>query len=121
MVVSDADGNMTKIEKPSTPISKRANIGLYDQPSRSTRASTGPFASLKNKGEDITDAFQNMIEHGAKIRVIDVEGWDDAGEQGTLLETNRAMLERAGHAGDPARRRQTRASSIRCTSRTMCT
>jgi len=30
VVVTDADGNMTKIvEKPDTPISKRANIGLY--------------------------------------------------------------------------------------------
>src|ERR1043165_1874359 len=30
VVVTDADGNMTRIvEKPSTPISKRANIGLY--------------------------------------------------------------------------------------------
>ena len=30
VVVTDKDGNMTKIvEKPSTPISKRANIGLY--------------------------------------------------------------------------------------------
>ena len=30
VVVTDEDGNMTKIvEKPTTPISKRANIGLY--------------------------------------------------------------------------------------------
>ena len=30
VVVTDEEGNMTKIvEKPSTPISKRANIGLY--------------------------------------------------------------------------------------------
>ena len=30
VVVTDKDGNMTKIvEKPKTPISKRANIGLY--------------------------------------------------------------------------------------------
>lgn len=42
-----------------------------------------------------------MIDKGAKIRVIDVEGWYDAGEQGTLLETNRAMLEK-GRARVPA-------------------
>ena len=35
-----------------------------------------------------------MIDHGAKIKVIDVEGWYDAGEQDTLLETNRTMLEK---------------------------
>jgi glucose-1-phosphate thymidylyltransferase len=35
-----------------------------------------------------------MIDKGAKIRVIDVEGWYDAGEVGTLLDTNRTMLEK---------------------------
>jgi glucose-1-phosphate thymidylyltransferase len=55
----------------------------------------------KNKGEYyLTDAFQYMIDHGAKIRVVDVHGWYDAGEQGTLLETNRTMLER-GRARRP--------------------
>jgi glucose-1-phosphate thymidylyltransferase len=43
-----------------------------------------------------------MIDHGAKIRVVDVHGWYDAGEQGTLLETNRTMLER-GRARRPAK------------------
>jgi glucose-1-phosphate thymidylyltransferase len=56
----------------------------------------------KNKGEYyLTDAFQYMIDHGAKIRVVDVHGWYDAGEQGTLLETNRMLLER-GRARRPA-------------------
>ncbi|HEY4131121.1 MAG TPA: hypothetical protein VGM50_10920, partial [Gemmatimonadaceae bacterium] len=56
----------------------------------------------KNKGEYyLTDAFQYMIDHGAKIQVIDVEGWYDAGEQGTLLETNRTILEK-GRAKRPA-------------------
>jgi glucose-1-phosphate thymidylyltransferase len=41
-----------------------------------------------------------MIDHGAKLRVIDVEGWYDAGKVETLLETNRAMLER-GRARKP--------------------
>jgi glucose-1-phosphate thymidylyltransferase len=41
-----------------------------------------------------------MIEKGAKIKVIDVEGWYDAGEQGTLLDTNRTMLEK-GRAKRP--------------------
>ena len=59
-----------------------------------------------------------MIDHGAKIQVIDVEGWYDAGEQGTLLETNRTILEkgRATPADVGSRRCDDR--SIRCTSRT---
>jgi len=42
-----------------------------------------------------------MIDHGARIKVIDVEGWYDAGKLDTLLDTNRAMLER-GRARRPA-------------------
>jgi glucose-1-phosphate thymidylyltransferase len=100
VVVSDADGNMTKIvEKPTTPISKRANIGLYYIRNWKLLYEGIDFTlkQPKNKGEYyLTDAFQFMIEHGAKIKVIDVEGWFDAGELGTLLETNRTMLERGG-------------------------
>ena len=104
VVVSDADGNLTKIvEKPSTPISKRANIGLYYIRNWKLlyEGIDWTLSQPKNKGEFyLTDAFQYMIEHGAKIKVIDVQGWYDAGEQGTLLETNRTMLEK-GRARRP--------------------
>src|SRR4029079_4704309 len=55
----------------------------------------------KNQGEYfLTDAFQYMIDKGAKIKVIDVEGWYDAGKIETMLETNQAMLAR-GRARRP--------------------
>jgi glucose-1-phosphate thymidylyltransferase len=105
VVVSDADGNMTKIvEKPTTPISKRANIGLYYIKNWKLlyEGIEHVLGQPKNKGEYyLTDAFQYMIEKGAKIQVIDVEGWYDAGEQGTLLQTNRTMLEK-GRAKSPS-------------------
>jgi len=41
-----------------------------------------------------------MIERGAKIKVVDVEGWYDAGKIETMLETNQAMLEK-GRARRP--------------------
>ena len=100
VVVTDSDGNMTKIvEKPSTPISKRANIGLYYIKNWKLlyEGIEHTLKQPKNKGEYyLTDAFQYMIDQGAKIKVIDVEGWYDAGEHGTLLETNRTMLEKGG-------------------------
>ena len=103
--VSDADGNMTKIvEKPKEPISKRANIGLYYIKNWKLlyEGIDWTLKQPKNKGEYyLTDAFQYMIDHGAHIKVIDVEGWYDAGEQGTLLETNGTMLAR-GRARRPA-------------------
>src|ERR1041384_4788297 len=98
VVVTDAKGFMTKIvEKPKEPISKRANIGLYF-----IRNWTLLYEGIdhvlsrpKNKGEFyLTDAFQYMIDKGARLKVVDVAGWYDAGEVGTLLETNETMLKK---------------------------
>lgn len=104
VVVTDAKGHMTKIvEKPKTPISKRANIGLYYIKNWKLlfEGIDHVMHQPKNGGEYyLTDAFQYMIEHGAKLRVIDVEGWYDAGKIDTLLDTNRVMLEK-GRARKP--------------------
>jgi glucose-1-phosphate thymidylyltransferase len=98
VVVTDNDGNMTKIvEKPSEPISKRANIGLYYVKNWKLlyEGIDWTLKQPKNKGEYyLTDAFQYMIDKGAKLKVIDVEGWYDAGKLDTLLETNRIVLEK---------------------------
>ena len=106
VVVTDADGNMTKIiEKPSTPISKRANIGLYYIRNWKLLMEGIDWVLQQppNKGEYyLTDAFQYMIDKGAKIRVVDVEGWYDAGKLDTLLETNRTILEKRKMARKPA-------------------
>ncbi len=97
VVVSDDQGNMRQIvEKPSEPISRMANIGLYyirdwkllfegirhvlDSP-------PGPSGEYY-----LTDAFQYMIDQGAKLRTVEVEGWYDAGKPETLLETNRQVV-----------------------------
>jgi glucose-1-phosphate thymidylyltransferase len=98
VVVTDAQGNMTKIvEKPDTPISKRANIGLYYVKNWKLlyEGIDWTLKQPKNKGEYyLTDAFQYMIDKGAKLQVVDVEGWYDAGKLDTLLETNRIVLEK---------------------------
>src|SRR5205085_12260545 len=104
VVVADAAGNMTRIvEKPKEPISKRANIGLQyiENWKLLYEGIDHVMRQPPNKGEYyLTDAFQYMIDHGAKIRVVDVEGWYDAGQVETLLDTNRAMLEK-GRARRP--------------------
>ena len=96
VVVTDDSGNMTRIvEKPKTPISKRANIGLYYIKNWKLlfEGIEHVLASPTNQGEYyLTDAFQYMIEKGARIQVIDVEGWYDAGKIETMLETNETML-----------------------------
>ena len=101
VVVTDAEGYMTRIvEKPSTPISKLANIGLYYI--RAVDALWAgidhTLASPTNKGEYyLTDAFQHMIDHGRRILTAEVGGWYDCGKLDTLLETNETLL-RQGHA-----------------------
>lgn len=98
VVVTDANGHMKRIvEKPVDPISKLANIGLYyirdwkllfegiDATMHGPKGKSGEYY--------LTDAFQYMIDHGAKIRVEAVGGWYDAGQVDTLLETNRHLLE----------------------------
>ncbi len=105
VVVTDANDHMTQIvEKPSTPISKRANIGLYFIRNWKLlyEGIDWTLRQPKNKGEYyLTDAFQYMIDHGAKLKVIDVAGWYDAGKIDTMLDTNRVMLEK-GLARTPA-------------------
>jgi glucose-1-phosphate thymidylyltransferase len=106
VVVTDANGHMTQIvEKPTTPISKRANIGLYYI--RNWKLLFEGIAHVlkqpANKGEFyLTDAFQYMIDKGAKLKVIDVQGWYDAGKLDTLLDTNHVMLKK-GRARKPAK------------------
>lgn len=96
VVVTDRDGYMTKIvEKPSTPISKLANIGLYW-----IRDVEALWAGIDHvlgrptvKGEYfLTDAFQHMIEQGGRILTAEVAGWYDCGQLGTTLETNGILL-----------------------------
>jgi glucose-1-phosphate thymidylyltransferase len=96
VVVTDKDGYMTKIvEKPSTPISKLANIGLYYIRDTATlwQGIDHVLGSPANKGEFyLTDAFQYMIEHGRRILTAEVGGWYDCGKLDTLLETNEILL-----------------------------
>ena len=96
VVVTDANGYMTRIvEKPSEPISRLANIGLYYI--RDWRALfegiDWTLRQPKQKGEwFLTEAFQYMIDHGRKIMTAEVGGWYDCGKVDTLLETNLHLL-----------------------------
>ena len=96
VVVTDANGYMTRIiEKPSTPISKLANIGLYYIRAVDSlwKGIDHVLANPANKGEwYLTDAFQWMIEHGKRILTAEVGGWYDCGKLDTLLETNEILL-----------------------------
>jgi glucose-1-phosphate thymidylyltransferase len=106
VVVTDERGYMRRIvEKPDTPISRLANIGLYYM--RDWRALFDGIADTMRrppgKGGEfyLTDAFQWMIDHGRRIYTAEVTGWYDCGKVDTLLETNRHLLA-TGRARRPA-------------------
>ncbi len=105
VVVTDEEGYMTKIvEKPSEPISKLANIGLYYIKDVETlwAGIDHTLANAPVKGEYfLTDAFQFMIDQGRRILTAEVGGWYDCGKLETLLETNGILLQR-GAARRPA-------------------
>ena len=100
VIVTAEDGTMARIvEKPKEPISKLANIGLYyirdwqlliEGLHHTLDAPPGPGGEFF-----LTDAFQYMVDHGAKILTAPVEGWWDAGKPETLIETNGHLVEGA--------------------------
>ena len=97
VVVTDKNGHMTKIvEKPNTPISRRANIGLqYVKDWRTLfDGIEHVLKSPPGKGGEfyLTDAFQYMVDQGKKLYVSEVGGWYDCGKVDTLLETNEHLL-----------------------------
>jgi glucose-1-phosphate thymidylyltransferase len=98
VILTDNDGYMKRIiEKPSDPVSKLANIGLYyikDWELLFEGINDTLGSALAPGGEYyLTDAFQYMIDHGSRIRTLEVEGWYDCGKPETLIETNRHLLE----------------------------
>jgi glucose-1-phosphate thymidylyltransferase len=103
VIVTNHDGTMARIvEKPKTPVSKLANIGLYyisdhellfEGVHHTLAAGAGPAGEFY-----LTEAFQYMVDHGSKIMTAGVEGWWDAGKPETLLETNHHLLS-AGRGG----------------------
>ena len=106
VIVTDATGYMTRIvEKPDTPVSKLANIGLYYVRDWRTLFDGIAYvlAQPPNKGEYyLTDAFQYMVEKGKRLLTARVGGWYDCGKVDTLLGTNHYLLEH-GRALAPAK------------------
>ncbi|HEX8359362.1 MAG TPA: sugar phosphate nucleotidyltransferase [Longimicrobium sp.] len=97
VIVTDENGFMQKIiEKPSEPVSKLANIGLYYIRDWKLLFEGIRHVMSTDPGSGgeyfLTDAFQYMVDHGGKLLVAPVEGWYDAGKPDTLLETNLHVL-----------------------------
>lgn len=90
----------TLVEKPSTPVSNLAVIGLYyvkDSRRLMTCIAELMRKDIKTKGEYfLADAFQLMINQGSRFAARTVEVWEDCGKPETVLHTNRYLLEHGG-------------------------
>jgi glucose-1-phosphate thymidylyltransferase len=94
------------VEKPETPVSKLALIGMYfvrDMPWMFAAIDEQIARNIRTKGEFyLADTFSLMVSQGARFRTRVVESWVDAGTMESWIETNRVMLERNGSREIPA-------------------
>lgn len=97
-IVELDDGYITRlVEKPKDPKTNLAIVGIY------YLARSGPlFEALatiieqdkRTAGEfQLTDALQQMLLQGEKMRTFSVDEWYDCGKPETMLATNRRLLQ----------------------------
>ncbi len=86
------------VEKPSTPISNLAIVGVYYFPAAEPLYRALNRLVIENRlvGREylFTDALQILVDEGMEIRTVDVSVWLDCGTPEALLETNRVLLNR---------------------------
>lgn len=84
------------VEKPDTPISRLAQVGLYylkDGHEFMAFLQQSIEAQEKEKGEYYLPAvFMRMIRAGKKLCAPSIDAWLDCGKPENLLETNRYLL-----------------------------
>ena len=84
------------VEKPDTPVSKLAQVGLYylkDGHGFMGYLERTIAAGETVKGEYYLPAvFMRMIRDGLHFRAPEIDAWLDCGKPETLLETNRYLL-----------------------------
>ncbi|MBU4221444.1 MAG: nucleotidyltransferase family protein, partial [Euryarchaeota archaeon] len=84
-------------EKPSRPRSKLGIAGVYFI--RETKPLLSILEEMINKdtrtrGEyQLTDALQEMVNRGHRLKTFPVSSWYDCGHHESLLETNRVLLD----------------------------
>ncbi|MBC7225577.1 MAG: nucleotidyltransferase, partial [Anaerolineae bacterium] len=97
-VVTLQDGFIREfVEKPSTPVSNLAVIGVYylrDAPALFDAIQELMDKKIQTKGEYfLADALQILVNRGTRLEAWPVEVWEDCGTADAVLHTNRYLLE----------------------------
>lgn len=104
VVVTEGDRIVRLVEKPSEFVSDLAIAGVNfvrNTPLLFRSLETIIKEDRRTKGEyQLTDAFQEMVERGARLEAFQIEDWFDCGKPESLLETNRHLLSKRGDAPD---------------------
>lgn len=99
--VLKGDTIVDMVEKPDTPISRLAQVGLYY-----LKDGAGFIAAIEAtiaagetvKGEYyLPSVFMRMIAAGRQFKAPEIDAWLDCGKPETLLETNRFLLKGRHH------------------------
>ncbi|MEA3362597.1 MAG: sugar phosphate nucleotidyltransferase, partial [Thermodesulfobacteriota bacterium] len=89
------------VEKPDTPISRLAQVGLYYL--KDGAGFIGAIEATIAAGETVKgeyylpSVFMRMIGAGHKFKAPEIDAWLDCGKPETLLETNRYLLKGRHH------------------------
>jgi len=98
VVIDEEDYIIKVVEKPDTPISDFAIVGLYYFGNAGLLFESLEYIiknDIRTKGEyQLTDAIARMIEQGWKAKPLFVREWYDCGTVNALLETNKTLLQK---------------------------
>lgn len=98
-VVIVDDGKIVRlVEKPSTPVSRLAVVGVYyfREFESLIEAIERQIAEKRKRGNEyyLAEAIQILIDCGATVVAQPVTVWEDCGTVEALLQTNRFLLDR---------------------------
>lgn len=98
VVETDGDRIIHLVEKPENPPTNLAVVGVYyikDTTKFFDCITEVIEKGITTRGEiQVTDAFDLLIKKGSTIHTFPTTGWYDCGQKGTILSTNRFLLDR---------------------------
>jgi glucose-1-phosphate thymidylyltransferase len=101
VVVKDADRITDFVEKPDTPISNEAIVGIYyvkegERLAREIRYLMDNKVTGKGDEYQLTDALDRMLKDGATFKTARVTEWLDCGTIPAIKSTSQLVLDKEG-------------------------